>query len=753
MAETQDATVPSIPLNSYQTALCITPRNNSSGRVEDVNRLRALYDQAYGKWPAHVNVVYPFVPVDKLPEAIERIRAELSTTKWKSDIAKIKMHLGTADYFSSRHRNTVHLAPLDRADDESGGTSRNNLQSLREVVLKALGNGTMTEFKPHMTIGQTKPHNPELLDSLMSKARLLLPFSWDVVQLEVWVRDSSGKMCFHEALGLNGQNALSIEGEDCSGRFEKMAITPEESQNSGQSLAMESRMTYHFNPEGDTWELALAPANSDSYQDEIMPSTFTVSSYNVLVESVNHSQNRYPVLAQNILSKSALADVLVLQEVCDDFLSYLLSDDTLRQTYPFTSHGPPNQSGIGPLSCMRNIVVLSRWNFKWNWVPFEVRHKGSVIIEMDGIGTYDDDDNFIPLVLTGVHLTAGLTDVGVLSKKSQLLGLLDTLSKNYPGNPCIVAGDFNIATSAFSIEKALEEKRISHKSYDTQLGLEQLFSSARLSDAWYAARTEMGNTDGPYSRFQALDSLYEGEQGATFDPTTNPRALDSAKTGSNRPQRYDRILVKEEGLLAVSSFNMFGFPDPDGATELSTFGSDHWGVRATFRLRTDSEEEIESSNAVLSSLPPFRRAPGDMGSNEELKSCIVECGMLPSEDEIEKRKEVFELVKNVLTYGAVPGTADYETARQSAISMKVVPVGSHGFHVWNSSSDVDVLCISSTSSKTFFALAVQRLSKAAPLGIRILRKVKAASGTMLEVDVRDVKLDIQYCPAANVAER
>ncbi|KAL1953502.1 hypothetical protein VTO42DRAFT_2755 [Malbranchea cinnamomea] len=55
------------------------------------------------------------------------------------------------------------------------------------------------------------------------------------------------------------------------------------------------------------------------------------------------------------------------------------------------------------------------------------------------------------------------------------------------------------------------------------------------------------------------------------------------------------------------------------------------------------------------------------------------------------------------------------------------------------------------SSKTFFALAIQRLNQASHLGVRI--KVKAASGTMLEIDVEDIKFDIQYCPAARVVEK
>jgi poly(A) polymerase Pap1 len=85
--------------------------------------------------------------------------------------------------------------------------------------------------------------------------------------------------------------------------------------------------------------------------------------------------------------------------------------------------------------------------------------------------------------------------------------------------------------------------------------------------------------------------------------------------------------------------------------------------------------------------------------------------------------------------------------------MVVVPVGSYGLGVWSTSSDIDCLCVGSISAKTFFSLASQKLRKAADLGIRILRRVKANSGTMLELDVRGIKLDLQYCPATKIAER
>jgi hypothetical protein len=73
--------------------------------------------------------------------------------------------------------------------------------------------------------------------------------------------------------------------------------------------------------------------------------------------------------------------------------------------------------------------------------------------------------------------------------------------------------------------------------------------------------------------------------------------------------------------------------------------------------------------------------------------------------------------------------------------------------VWTYGSDIDCLCIGTISSKTFFKLALQRLLKAHDQGVRILRNVEANTGTMLELSVSGVAMDLQYCPAANVVER
>jgi poly(A) polymerase Pap1 len=122
--------------------------------------------------------------------------------------------------------------------------------------------------------------------------------------------------------------------------------------------------------------------------------------------------------------------------------------------------------------------------------------------------------------------------------------------------------------------------------------------------------------------------------------------------------------------------------------------------------------------------------------------------MVPNNDDLQQRQQAFALLKQV-----VIGASDENNSATSDIPLVVVAVGSYALGVWTADSDIDCLCIGTISSKTFFKLVRQRLLKAEPQGIRILRRVEANTGTMLELSVNGISMDMQYCPAARVVER
>jgi poly(A) polymerase Pap1 len=131
-----------------------------------------------------------------------------------------------------------------------------------------------------------------------------------------------------------------------------------------------------------------------------------------------------------------------------------------------------------------------------------------------------------------------------------------------------------------------------------------------------------------------------------------------------------------------------------------------------------------------------------------LSSVLKSGGMFPTEEEVQQRQKTLALLKQI-----VLGDPGDDSAGISDIPMVMVTVGSYALGVWTSESDIDCLCIGTISSKTFFKLARQRLAKANDQGVRILRKVEASTGTMLELSVNGVAMDLQYCPAARVVER
>ncbi|KAF2177336.1 hypothetical protein K469DRAFT_644356 [Zopfia rhizophila CBS 207.26] len=755
MAGTDETSLPpSFAINSYETAICVIP---PAGECQNIDQLRSLYDKGYGKWPSHINLIYPFVAPESLPRARELIQSKLAETHSESQERTQRVCLDSSGYFTHETTNTIYLC-------ESKGLASSAFPYFRSLALQCLGH----EPEPcnfHLTIGQSEGLTESSRGFLLRKANLLPRLEFQIQSLAILIREripgqhkSANRMRIWGIINVPGSTDFkpSPLSEFWIKSDQKEDVSEEEDTNDTEvsddskestvtlpfSREVQPGKTYHFCPETGLW------TSSSTYPDnEIMPTTLTISSYNVLVDSeYPPARDSNPLLLTAILSRSALADIIILQEVSDDFLSYLLANAEIRQLYPYTSHGPPNQPGIGPLPSLRNVVILSILPFTWVLLPFHRRHKGAVVAQFDTISKTGGSKS-VPLVVSGIHLTCGLTDGSVAAKKMQLQNLKNYLSRNFPSNPWVVAGDFNVTTSTYTIDTALRNKSISQQTSKTLTSIEDILAEAGLLDAWSVARVEA--THDSASGVQRLDSddLYEGEDGATFNPRENELAAATSGTSNNRPQRYDRILVKPEGLLYVNQFNLFGFSqDHNGMPVLP---SDHWGIKATMKVYADATGKISGNLDVLKQYPlHLKQASPDISNVSALTWSLSEHQMFPTEEEIQGRKEAFTLIKVVLL-----GSSDDDDASTSDIPMVIIPVGSYAMGVWTSSSDIDCLCIGSISSKTFFKLARQRIRNGGGLGVRLLRKVEANTGTMLELSVNGVNMDLQYCPAARIIER
>ncbi|KAK4043344.1 2'-5' RNA ligase superfamily-domain-containing protein [Parachaetomium inaequale] len=729
--------VPILSLTSNNTALALLPPKPLWPRLD---RLRALYDKAYPKWPPHINLVYPFVRPELLDEAVDRVGAALlsSSSSSSKDSGEgggkgVGVRLDGVGVFEHKRDNTVYLC------DEDPGR-REEVERLRGAVLASLGGGETQGkrgYQMHLTVAQSEDVGCAAHKFLVEKVGLVPRVEWDVTELAVLVRERDGQG--GSVMRLWGRIAL----ED--GRVERLGRLAAFYQGVSGALKEDEGDEEEEGAERDLLQ-SRVPYCSGKEEPErwtpFMPPKLVVASYNVLAEfEWPASEARYPLVVKNILAENAAADVLVLQEVTDGFLSYLLSDQRIRDAYPFCSHGPPHEDDIEPLPSYLNVVVLSATPFDWEYVSFHRKHKGAVVARLKHAGR-SDGDKFLPVVLAAVHLSHGLNDGAVAAKKTDIKRIIGYLSDTYPEHPWILAGDFNVTTSSLSVDAARKNKAISDLSASHLANLDNLFAEAKLVDAWKSSVED--DSDGDDA---------EGEQGATWDPTANGMAAAMSASGGNvRPQRYDRILVRGEGFLEISEFNMFGFlTEQGGGTMSEMFASDHWGIRCTLNMGDLGGQADEPSEQIASLVVPVHpeKAPEHLAQPGSLKTSLLELEVIPSEDEAAKRKRALDLLKTVIL--DTPAADAAGTRAQPAVV--VVPVGSYALDVWTSSSDIDVLCIGPFSSNTFFALASQRLRKAAAQGIRILRRVRANTGTMLEIEVHDIKMDLQYCPATSVAER
>ncbi|KAK2863656.1 hypothetical protein FQN49_004122 [Arthroderma sp. PD_2] len=681
-------------------------------------------------------------PSDRLSVASKLIQERLAALSQSSERGNIHLRTGPAGYFRNRGGNhTVHLTLQDEAKDRLG--------QLRTAILESLAQHGEEgrDYCPHLTVGQTKPDD-DLRDFLLDKANKLPALDWELGHLVILHRerilgpDGASRMVVWDAIDLSGNNMSN--SEELSLTYSGMSLHGLETaiDEASHSVPLTEPMsTYEFSPDLHSWNPTTEEAT------DVRSSNLAVSTYNVLAESTHPPpRDRYDTLVKHILSANALADVLVLQEVCDDFLVFLLSRDDVRRRYPFVTHGPPGQEGIPPLPSLRNIVVFSQWKFSWAWLPFGARHKGAAILKMDGIG---DLASSLPTVIAAVHLSSGLTDATVDSKMTQIRSILHLLDKDYPNNPSVIAGDFNFTTSQEVIDKSLKQKTISSASVEKIMGLNFLLSKAQFLDGWAVSHEEFGDAPVPAHANQDTDDAFgEGEHGATFDPILNPLAAQSSVNG--RPQRYDRIFVRQTGKSKVTEFNFFGLPDTleSGKRHISEFASDHWGIRAKMQIGRNLKES-KAIEAVSNPAPlHLRDVPKSLSSSDGIELSLEASSMLPGEEDINTRKAIVTTLTEILT----EPIHDYN-GRDIKTPLVLIPVGSYGLGTWNPNSDIDCLCIGAISSSIFFSLAIQRLKRASARGIRIMRKVKAATGTMLELQFKNVRLDLQYCPAAKIAER
>ncbi|CAM1511097.1 Fc.00g086100.m01.CDS01 [Cosmosporella sp. VM-42] len=723
---------------SHDTALCLIPPRHL---WPSIDRLRSLYDKAYGTWPPHVNLIYPFVR----PEVLSQAANILSLLDIVAH-AQTRVQLEAPDTFNNKRYNTILLRPAH-------GPSSKALSELRTNICAALSQSSQGRFQPHLTIAQSDDSLSASHKFLVEKVRLLAPLAWDLGQIAVLVRDaapSTGQRSRRMRVWgyLDASSGHFVRHPDLKDPYN--SLDGELEFLDGPSSSKSSRQpSYHFSQPAGSWQVFATSATPSNVP--VIPETLVVASYNVLAEFEWPPQSdRHPGLVENLMSSRAAADILVLQEVTDHFLPFLLANDDIRSRYPFATHGPPGQHGIGPLPSLLNVVVLSKFPLQWEYLPFQRKHKGCTLVTFPTIGSCDAEGHILPLVLAGCHLTQGLVDGAVVAKKNEMQRMIDHLSSNFANHAWILAGDFNLATSSYTIDAARRKQDISSQTIQYLRDIDMMLFNTGFQDTWLATRLESGESSAFTNDQQSMLDAFEGEQGATFDPISNNLAADLVGSGlNNRPQRYDRILLKANNQFRPQGFNMFGqSPKQTPEAGKPRHASDHWGIRCLL-VHSSPEDAAARASLPTTTVQLYNALPG-LQKLDDLKDCLEKQGCFPSESDRNNRTIALQILGHTLLDSARPAT---DGEGRSGPPLVLVPVGSYGLGVWTSSSDIDCLCIGSISSRTFFTLALQRLRKAASDGISVLRRVRANSGYMLELEVNGIKVDLQYCAATSVAEK
>lgn len=688
-------------LSSTQTSLSIiVPAYLST----DVNALRSVHDKhcirwshfrSHDKsfWPAHLNILYPFVDPEQLLPALEILRQKLCEVP-----EELKINIVGVDTFNHRQNGTVFMKP----DNET----QKSLGRLRSILVQALGRseteGTIDgEFRPHLTIGQASLRG-NAVDTLVEKARQLGPISWKCTALTVLERTTYGDMRAVVELPMGAPTKDKLLVDRGASKLDWTAC-------------FQGKRPGH-------WEYCAEPCHS--YDDT--PASFQVSTWNLMVEPfAPPPEDRVSLIVEeikNITAKSkAWLKILCFQEVNENMLSLLLSDPFISENYRYSSHR--NDS---VLPSERNLLTLASAPFLQRTIYFNEKHKSALC------AFFEDMD----LVIANVHLTSGLNNEAIEAKSDQLEALYNFFSTvsnyNQEIDPIIV-GDFNIVTSAISIQAALDSGVITQ---DTLSNLQDYIGTWSWIDAFNLPAKRVGFDN------DSLD-LADGEQGATFDPTNNAFAAMSPRLTDFRPQRYDRIVLSRGLPVKLEQFERFGLHPVQG-----TYPSDHYGISATLRYNGPSEATSLPLPAVKDSSINKTRAVELKVVHEETDLDQVLIPYLPKREDTQRREQAISVLHRRLN----------SDSRLS--NLLLLQLGSYAMGTYFADSDVDTLAIGSLTSKAFFEVATARLklingddrASNNSNGLRAVHMVNSLV-PIIEVFVNGIKFDVQYCQAPELLQR
>jgi endonuclease/exonuclease/phosphatase family metal-dependent hydrolase/2'-5' RNA ligase len=677
-----------INLSSTKTALAIVAPGHLCSEIDGI---RSIHDKAFGKWDAHINILYPFVPHSLLDTAISEVRKALLHERRGS----LRIFLDDVGVFKHRKNATVFLKPSNDTEEAVRQMRDNLITSL--ISGKKFKHSDGVEFIPHLTIGQASLQENEDLVTLDEKARKLLPMDWEATHLVVLRRDSSGEMIPIEQIPFGDPGAKTADKAT-----DTTTIIPV--KRTMESIWRGWRCCYHLNSNLE-WEPIQGQA-----QNTEAPSTCLIVSLNLMVEDhAPEFELRLPFIERHVaqLIDHSKPMILCLQEVNPEMLSLIYATPLFQQYFPYSSHMPDS-----PMQSLRNQVIISSLPFRAFSLQYTQPYKSSLIAK------FLDHD----LTVVNIHLTSALTDQAVLIKREQMEKLTKLLARHNMLHEAVLAGDFNVTTSSETIRTALE-KGIIHS--ETVQNLQQVVDTAIWSDAFLECQPQEDGDDA---------DLFPGEEGATFDRLNNPLAAMGKAPIDHRPQRLDRILFARAGSIEIQHYDRFAVPrSPYQAV------SDHYGIYAIIGVssRRPSSSAMQRESSDLQALKAEELKPVE--DPTDIRPLVEE--FLPTRPDRAQREEALGILHNMLCQD------------NSLQNIAIVPLGSYALDTYFRDSDIDVLVIGDVAPRQYFDILLTYFtgagSKAGIAGVHLINSLVQIA----EVVINGIKIDVQYCEAKELLER
>ena len=168
----------------HQSAIVISPPSEQWNQIQEI---RKNNDKAYERWMPHINLIYPFIEIEKYPDMVSALKTVLES------FPSFNIILDRFDFFShSKKSKTLYLKP----DPNSISILRNLHEKIRSLVPF-----DEREFHPHLTLGQYKS-DEKVKDKITELEKIWQPIQFTVNHVDIITRSENSPFKVVEEISL-----------------------------------------------------------------------------------------------------------------------------------------------------------------------------------------------------------------------------------------------------------------------------------------------------------------------------------------------------------------------------------------------------------------------------------------------------------------------------------------------------------------------------------------------------------------------